>query len=332
MAVRAGWGAGKIEARPEADLRRPLSAALHRAIRDLAVRHPEPDRVDEVLGILKAFALRSAARRREAARPLAARHRRRRPLRPRRLRRHRDRPRRAVHRGRDAGLGRAERRRHPHRRDAGPPPRRRLGAVRGVPRAVAVAGAARGRRRGPAAPARRALGVEVVLGAPLHLRPHRPARPRGRRLRPPRPGRTRRCHLRRRRPRRPLRRVRRIPLLRPGLRQGQLGRRGALPITAADVKMAAPEAEASWPSASSAPASSGPPRPSASTSARWPSSPTAATSRSARRHRRRTCSGRASSLSPARDSLMKKGLVFSAQRGQIAFTVPHFGRYLLAQV
>jgi hypothetical protein len=38
-----------------------------------------------------------------------------------------------------------------------------------------------------------------------------------------------------------------------------------------------------------------------------------------------------SSLSPARDSLMKKGLVFSAQRGHIAFTVPHFGRYLLAQ-
>jgi hypothetical protein len=38
-----------------------------------------------------------------------------------------------------------------------------------------------------------------------------------------------------------------------------------------------------------------------------------------------------SSLSPARDSLLKKGLVFSAQRGHIAFTVPHFGRYLLAQ-
>jgi len=42
-------------------------------------------------------------------------------------------------------------------------------------------------------------------------------------------------------------------------------------------------------------------------------------------------SRRASSLSPARDSLLKKGLVFSAQRGQIAFTVPHFGRYLLTQ-
>jgi hypothetical protein len=40
---------------------------------------------------------------------------------------------------------------------------------------------------------------------------------------------------------------------------------------------------------------------------------------------------RPSSLSPARDSLLRKGLVFSAQRGQIAFTVPHFGRFLLAQ-
>ncbi|SDP65524.1 AAA ATPase domain-containing protein [Klenkia soli] len=37
------------------------------------------------------------------------------------------------------------------------------------------------------------------------------------------------------------------------------------------------------------------------------------------------------SLSPARDSLIKKGLVYSAERGQIAFTVPHFGRYLLRQ-
>ncbi|BBG05532.1 AAA ATPase-like protein [Pseudonocardia autotrophica] len=60
MAMHAGWGAGKIEARPEADLRRPLSAALHRAIRDLAVRHRAPERIDEVLGVLKAFALRSS--------------------------------------------------------------------------------------------------------------------------------------------------------------------------------------------------------------------------------------------------------------------------------
>ena len=61
MAVRSGWGAGKIEARPDADLRRPLSAALHRAVRDLAVRHRAPDRVEQVLGVLKAFALRANA-------------------------------------------------------------------------------------------------------------------------------------------------------------------------------------------------------------------------------------------------------------------------------
>ncbi|GAA3618166.1 ATP-binding protein [Lentzea roselyniae] len=60
MAVKRGWGAGKVEARPDADLRRPLSAALHRAIRDLAVRHRAPDRVEAILGILKAFALRAA--------------------------------------------------------------------------------------------------------------------------------------------------------------------------------------------------------------------------------------------------------------------------------
>jgi hypothetical protein len=60
MALRAGWGAGKIEARPDADLRRPLAAALHRAIRDLAVQHPRQERVDEVLGVLKAFALRAS--------------------------------------------------------------------------------------------------------------------------------------------------------------------------------------------------------------------------------------------------------------------------------
>lgn len=59
IAMRHRWGTGKIEARPEAELRRPLSAALHRAIRDLAVRHRAPDRVDEVLGVLKAFALRA---------------------------------------------------------------------------------------------------------------------------------------------------------------------------------------------------------------------------------------------------------------------------------
>jgi Mn-dependent DtxR family transcriptional regulator len=37
---------------------------------------------------------------------------------------------------------------------------------------------------------------------------------------------------------------------------------------------------------------------------------------------------KASSLSPARDSLLKKGLVYATERGFVAFTVPHFGRFL----
>ena len=34
------------------------------------------------------------------------------------------------------------------------------------------------------------------------------------------------------------------------------------------------------------------------------------------------------SLSPARDALLKKGLIYSGERGRIAFTVPHFGSFL----
>jgi hypothetical protein len=38
-----------------------------------------------------------------------------------------------------------------------------------------------------------------------------------------------------------------------------------------------------------------------------------------------------SSLSPARDGLIKKGLIYSSERGVIAFTVPHFGKFLRSQ-
>lgn len=58
-ALRRGWATGKVEVKSGASLRRPLSAALHRAVRDLAVRHRAPDRVDDVLGVLKAFALKA---------------------------------------------------------------------------------------------------------------------------------------------------------------------------------------------------------------------------------------------------------------------------------
>jgi hypothetical protein len=44
-----------------------------------------------------------------------------------------------------------------------------------------------------------------------------------------------------------------------------------------------------------------------------------------------TVGRRPQSLSPARDGLIKKGLVFSSERGTVAFTVPHFGRFLRAQ-
>ena len=58
-AVRADWGTGKLEARPDQRLRRPLSAALHVAVRELG--HPKAESVDQVLGTIKAFALRDSA-------------------------------------------------------------------------------------------------------------------------------------------------------------------------------------------------------------------------------------------------------------------------------
>src|SRR5918996_4573552 len=53
------WGTGKIEARPDQSLRRPVAASLHMAIRELTPHHRNPERVDEVLAVLKAFALRA---------------------------------------------------------------------------------------------------------------------------------------------------------------------------------------------------------------------------------------------------------------------------------
>jgi hypothetical protein len=58
-AVRAHWGTGKLEARPDQRLRRPISAALHVAVRELG--HPQGDEADHVLGVIKSFAQREAA-------------------------------------------------------------------------------------------------------------------------------------------------------------------------------------------------------------------------------------------------------------------------------
>src|SRR5215207_7231596 len=73
QAIGRLWGTGKIEARPDQSIRRPVAAALHMALREIAGRHRDPDRVDAVLGVLKAFALREpeepgARRSRTAAR------------------------------------------------------------------------------------------------------------------------------------------------------------------------------------------------------------------------------------------------------------------------
>lgn len=57
-AVRAKWGTGKFEARPEQSLRRPLGAALHMAVREIS--HPADSQVDSVLGTIRSFVERDA--------------------------------------------------------------------------------------------------------------------------------------------------------------------------------------------------------------------------------------------------------------------------------
>lgn len=59
-AVRKGWGTGKLEARPDQSLRRPLSSALHQAVRELG--HPEAAEADHVLGVIRSFAQRDAGK------------------------------------------------------------------------------------------------------------------------------------------------------------------------------------------------------------------------------------------------------------------------------
>jgi hypothetical protein len=57
-AVRRHWGTGKLEARPDQPLRRPLSGALHQAVRELG--HPDAESVDHVLGVVRSFAQRAS--------------------------------------------------------------------------------------------------------------------------------------------------------------------------------------------------------------------------------------------------------------------------------
>ncbi|WP_148573225.1 ATP-binding protein [Nocardioides caldifontis] len=59
QAVNRAWGTGKIEARPDQSVRLPIAQAVHAAVRELGHRHRDPDRVDAVAGVLKSFAQRT---------------------------------------------------------------------------------------------------------------------------------------------------------------------------------------------------------------------------------------------------------------------------------
>ena len=67
IAVKRAWGTGKVEARPDQSLRLPLAQAVHAAVREVAHRHRDPDKVDQVAGVLKAFALRTELKDRKAS-------------------------------------------------------------------------------------------------------------------------------------------------------------------------------------------------------------------------------------------------------------------------
>jgi len=57
LAVRRGWGTGKLEVRPDQSLRRPLAAALHVAVRELG---GPGERTEDALGVIRAFVEREA--------------------------------------------------------------------------------------------------------------------------------------------------------------------------------------------------------------------------------------------------------------------------------
>ncbi|MBA2464507.1 MAG: ATP-binding protein [Nocardioidaceae bacterium] len=68
QAVKRAWGTGKLEARPDQSLRLPLAQAVNAAVREVAHRHRNPDRVDAVAGVLKSFALRARVEERRGIR------------------------------------------------------------------------------------------------------------------------------------------------------------------------------------------------------------------------------------------------------------------------
>ena len=60
LAVNRAWGTGKLEARPDRSVRLPLAQAVHAAVREVAHRHRDPERVDAVAGVITSFARRTS--------------------------------------------------------------------------------------------------------------------------------------------------------------------------------------------------------------------------------------------------------------------------------
>ena len=184
--------------------------------------------------------------------------------------------------------------------------------------------------------------AKSLLRTVVPLPAHRPARPDRRRPGALRARRARGGRVRAEGARPALREVRRLSLLRPGVRQGDLGPRAALADHRRRRRVAAPEAEAELAVGffgsrfeRATPAEREYMRAMATMSAvegepgavvrddMDAAVPTAEIARALGR--------KPASLSPARDALIKKGLIYSGERGTVAFTVPHFGRYLRTQ-
>lgn len=60
LAVQRAWGSGKLEARPDQSMRIPLAQAVHAGVRDIAHRHRDEDKATLVSGVVKSFALRTS--------------------------------------------------------------------------------------------------------------------------------------------------------------------------------------------------------------------------------------------------------------------------------
>ena len=332
-AVRKGWGTGKLEARPGQGLRRPLSSALHQAVRELG-RSEDEDAVDHVLGVIKSFAHRdagTAAKLKDQWSPGI------------------DAP--AVRGRADSGdieidlvelftdigglaadVGKGVGIFIDEMQDLGPDDVSALCAAchelsqSGLPVIVVGAGL-------PHLPAVLSASKSYSERLFRYQRIDRLAREAADRALEA-PAADEDAAYERRGARRDVRRHRWLPLLHPGLRQGRVGPRAALADhrgrrrgrgargrVRARGRLLRLALRAGHAGGARLPDGDGRRRgrrrPTRDAEDAVPSADVAA-----------RLGKKPQSLSPARDSLLKKGLVYSGERGRIAFTVPHFGRYL----